>query len=476
MIGFFKGRKQEEPIDIRNRFNWIDELENQKLDLSGQDFEARLTEIKSVHPFLKSEDGKRLVQSLYDDMIGIGFPEESTKIELDLLSEIFSPETLDLMFFNPSNGLGNSFHEGQFQDLVEVDQSYSYLVVPKGLILVVGSSNTILPVITSIVLSYICGNVTVCQLSKLNGGVISKFIDGMPSRCSDYTHFTGLDHADPVDVGILKQALIEIPWNVINVWGGEDANNFYFRNVAENPARPRVLNMEPLTGIVIIQKSFLQNNQNKVSADLARSICEMGQQLCSSPTEGYIVDDCDRGDEADAFFTDLIDDLERRFVDFENFETSYFKLDRMLTFAQDHQSRVHLSKKYGNKISVIQSKDQSVFESLDDTQSVSIHERRNFLELIEVGSFASLLGLIRRVGQKYTHREIKKVQTILVFGDQGFNTEVLRLAKKVGAYRVVDSRYIFERHPLEALDGSHLINEFTYHLSVIGSVPYQQPG
>ena len=57
MIGFFKGRKQEEPIDIHNRFNWIDELENQKLDLSSQDFEARLTEIKSVHPFLKSEDG-----------------------------------------------------------------------------------------------------------------------------------------------------------------------------------------------------------------------------------------------------------------------------------------------------------------------------------------------------------------------------------------------------------------------------------
>ena len=39
-------------------------------------------------------------------------------------------------------------------------------------------------------------------------------------------------------MGILKQALIEIPWNVINVWGGEDANNFYFRNVAENPADP----------------------------------------------------------------------------------------------------------------------------------------------------------------------------------------------------------------------------------------------
>ena len=97
-----------------------------------------------------------------------------------------------------------------------------------------GSSNTILPVITSIVLSYICGNVTVCQLSKLNGGVISKFIDGMRSMFSLHT-LHGLDLAEPVDVGILKQALIEIPWNVINVWGGEDANNFTF----ERGRKPR---------------------------------------------------------------------------------------------------------------------------------------------------------------------------------------------------------------------------------------------
>ena len=135
MIGFFKGRKQEERIDIRDTFNWVDGIDKQRLDLSGQGFEERLTEIKSVHQFLKSEDGKRLIQSLHDDMIGIGFLEESTKIELGLLSEIFSPETLNLMFFNPSNGLGNSFHQGAFNDTVKVDESYSYLVVPKGLIL-----------------------------------------------------------------------------------------------------------------------------------------------------------------------------------------------------------------------------------------------------------------------------------------------------------------------------------------------------
>ena len=67
MIGFFKGRNHEERIDIRDRFNWVDGIDKQRLDLSGQGFEERLTEIKSVHQFLRSEDGERLIQSLHDD-------------------------------------------------------------------------------------------------------------------------------------------------------------------------------------------------------------------------------------------------------------------------------------------------------------------------------------------------------------------------------------------------------------------------
>ena len=90
-----------------------------------------------------------------------------------------------------------------------------------------------------------------------------------------------------------------------------------------------------------------------------------------------------------------------------------------------------------------------------------------------MNSFDSILEQINVINKKYTHNEIKKIQTILVFGEQDFNTHVLKLAKRIGAYRVVDANYIFARHPLEALDGSHLINEFTYHLSVIGSIPYQ---
>ena len=94
--------------------------------------------------------------------------------------------------------------------------------------------------------------------------------------------------------------------------------------------------------------------------------------------------------------------------------------------------------------------------------------------MINTNDDNSVLKLINSINLKKTHKEIKKIQTILVFGDKEFNTNVLKLAKNIGAYRVVDANYIFERHPLEALDGIHLVDEFTYQISIIGSIPYNQ--
>ena len=88
------------------------------------------------------------------------------------------------------------------------------------------------------------------------------------------------------------------------------------------------------------------------------------------------------------------------------------------------------------------------------------------------GVLISSNHLINRINLKSTHREIKKIQTILVFGNKEFNTDVLKLSKNIGAYRVIDANYIFKRHPLEALDGIHLVNEFTYQISVVGSISY----
>ena len=45
-----------------------------------------------------------------------------------------------------------------------------------------------------------------------------------------------------------------------------------------------------------------------------------------------------------------------------------------------------------------------------------------------------------------------------MFGDKEFNTNVLKLAKNIGAYRVVDVNYIFERPNWLYYDNSANIN------------------
>ena len=143
-------------------------------------------------------------------MTDIGFPEISSKKELDLLIEIFSPETLNQIFFNPSNGFNNSNYSGKFKQTIKINENYGYVIAPKGIVLIVGSSNTILPVITSIILSYICGNVSVCQLSKLNkASIIKKFIDGIPFDCTNYVHYTNLDHNIPSDENLNFKRIVD---------------------------------------------------------------------------------------------------------------------------------------------------------------------------------------------------------------------------------------------------------------------------
>ena len=51
MIGLFKKKEQNIKIDFLNSFNWIKNLDKQKLKLSNQDIEKRLSQSKLVNEF-----------------------------------------------------------------------------------------------------------------------------------------------------------------------------------------------------------------------------------------------------------------------------------------------------------------------------------------------------------------------------------------------------------------------------------------
>ena len=64
MIGLFKKKEQNNKINLSNYFNWIKSLDKQKLELSNQDLDKRLSQSRLVYKFLKSEKGKKLLNSI----------------------------------------------------------------------------------------------------------------------------------------------------------------------------------------------------------------------------------------------------------------------------------------------------------------------------------------------------------------------------------------------------------------------------
>ena len=63
---------------------------------------------------------------------------------------------------------------------VQINKDFGIIRTSIGKVFIVGSSNTLLPVLTSLILSYISGNVTVVQLSSLHKECIPDFIKVFP--------------------------------------------------------------------------------------------------------------------------------------------------------------------------------------------------------------------------------------------------------------------------------------------------------
>ena len=155
MIKFF-WEKKDLKINIFEKFKWISQINDLKIKLAKKGFNHRKTHINYLYEFLKKHEGKQLILELKNNLVESGIPKNSVNIELDLLLEIFAPKTINEIFYNPSNGLDKHLKNNKFSDEVSISNNFGFVRVPKGLVFVVGSGNTILPVFTSLVISYIC--------------------------------------------------------------------------------------------------------------------------------------------------------------------------------------------------------------------------------------------------------------------------------------------------------------------------------
>jgi hypothetical protein len=226
--------------------------------------------------------------------------------------------------------------------------------------------------------------------------------------------------------------------------------------------------MEPLTGALIMQQDYFEKNLNINIENLSSSIRVMGQQLCSSPTIGFLIN-YNLDESIDNIFENLILDIEQNYIPSSSDESNSIKLDRMINIARDKGSKVYTSSKYSNNICIIISENQSAFNEYNSSHLLNIHERRNFIEIVCVDNFSAIHQIINNLFENFSYKDTKKIQTLLSFGDKSFYFEVHQLASLIGAYRIIDSNYVLRRHPMEFFDNYNLFSEFTNLISVVGS-------
>ena len=454
--------------NINKTFPWLSSMDDVYSNLCNQDINIRIEEILALNTYFQSENGIKKLETLQNELISKGFPKDAVNIEINFFLELFKENTLFKLLYNESAGLHLHLKDKKFINSIQIKKDFGIIRTSIGKVFIVGSSNTLLPVLTSLILSYIAGNITVVQLSSLHQECIPYLIKNIPVSLSKYVFFTNLNHQNKDEQLILEDLITSINWNVLNIWGGNQSLNYYNKIISKNKNRPRIVNMEPLTGAVLIQRDYFDKNFHKNIEKLSYAIDIMGQQLCSSPTIGFLIND-DECVSNDAFIKDLIISLEKRYKPNNHNERNLINLDRMINIARDNGSKVYTSSLYGNNICIIESVNESVFNNYDSNKLLNIHERRNFLEFIRLNNFSQISKILKKIFSTYPYEETKKIQTILSFGDKNFDHEVHRLAQFIGAYRIIDSDYVLQRHPMETLDNFNLFLEFTNTISVTGS-------
>ena len=472
MINFFKKKvnknNNNQILKLAEKFPWISTLDKNFIKLSYQDINIRIKEIQNLKKYFNSTKGLNQLSDLKNSLIASGYPENAVQLEIDFFLELFDHNTIQNLLFNPAAGLHVHQDNTNFRQKIKINQEFGLIRSSIGKVFIVGSSNTLLPVLTSMFLSYIAGNNTVVQLSSLHTNCIPNFIENLPFDGVNHIHFTNLYREKEEDLLIIEALITQINWNVINVWGGNESLDFYNKIISKNTYRPRIINMEPLTGDLLIQQDYFEKNLVTNIKNLSSSIRVMGQQLCSSPTIGFLIN-YNLNESLDSIFKNLIIDIENNYNPVSSDEGNSIKLDRMINIARDKGSKVYTSSKYSNNICVIISEYQSVFNEYNSTHLLNIHERRNFIEIICVENFSQIYEIINDLFKNFSYKDTKKIQTLLSFGDKNFDFEVHQLASLIGAYRIIDSNFVLRRHPMEFFDNYNLFSEFTNSISLVGS-------
>jgi hypothetical protein len=427
--------------------------------------------------FLFSLRGKKTRDKIVAALVDGGFPEASARDEVDMLPQLLSRRYLETILHN-SAALpgGKGLLDGRF---VPVDREGDVTVTgfPVGPVLIIGSGNAFVPAVASAAQALLCSCPVALRGSRLNQTVLELVVGelrtgGGPALASilEHLHLFFVDHRDPAENAQLHELLRKGPFGAGVFWGGREMLDTLLPQFALNPRHPVPIPMEPLTGVAVVTQRWLGRTRRaaeEAATELADAMVTMGQQMCSSPTEGYFVGS---HEEAVAFARTVAGDLARsgeakaRRLD----DRQAMLLDRVRERCEEEGATVLTPGGGAAAWTVVVSAGESVFAALPPSLALPIHDRHAFLELIAVPTLDAAAYRIARLPAAPCHGAIKQVQTVLRLCHVADAQRLVTLLRpRGGVFRVVPPDHVAKRHPFEPLDGQHFVSLFTRQTVVL---------
>ena len=402
-----------------------------------------------------------------------GYPQGSARYELSLLPALFELDFLQAIVSNPAALAGGaSWLDGE---LTELAPGFFLTGFPIGPLLVIGSGNSLMPAIVSALESLLANCPVALRGSRINHAALERLFSGLQesgdmtlNRLLACIHPFFLDQRDAEEAQLFSWVLKNGPFSAGNFWGGREALDSLISDFARNSRHPRIIPMEPMTGVAVVCESFVNRDEptrRQAVRGLAHSMTIMGQQLCSSPTEGYFIGDWQAASE---FAREVALELENDSAEHPSAvkEANSLRLDRLRDRLEEAGSIVFTPKTERGSWMLAVSRRESSFSRITADLRLTIHERSGFLEMIVVDSVEDAARLIRELPAATSHQGIRRVQTVARLMDLSETRRLFLLLRAAGVYRFVPPEYVVLRHALEPLDGRHIISELTSQVAL----------
>jgi hypothetical protein len=449
------------------RLPFLGDLEGEISALLSIGTADKLAAFGAAARFIRSSQGARVLEEVCQALTARGYPEGSARYELSLLPALFEPDFLQAIVSNTAAlAGGTAWLDGE---LTEPAPGFWLTGFPIGPLLVVGSGNSLMPALVSTIESLVANCPVALRGSRVNQGAIESFFSGLRgsgdaalNRLLACVHPFYLDQRDAGEEALFAWLLEHGPFSAGIFWGGREALDSLVSGFARNTRHPRIIPMEPMTGVAVVCESFLDRDEPGRRAavrGMARGLCVMGQQLCSSPTEAYFIG---RWEAASEFAREVAQELENSPEPFSPVDDAYsLLLDRIGDRLGEAGSLVLAPRTGGGAWMLAVSHRESMMARMPADLRLPIGERRGFLEMIVVDSVEDAATRIRELPSAATHRGVRRVQTVVRLMEVSEAHRLFRALRATGIYRFVPPEYVVLRHGLEPLDGRHLISELT---------------